>query len=108
MSKDVSNLGLAELAAEVEGCCACPRLLAWREQAAADPPRRFHGEPYWGRPVAGFGDPSARLVVVGLAQAAHGGNRTGRIFTGQNTFTGRLTEEMTDEVLRRAKRLSKG
>ncbi|MFI5119504.1 MAG: uracil-DNA glycosylase [Thermoanaerobaculia bacterium] len=63
-------------------CRACPRLVAWREEAAAHPPRRFRGQRYWARPVPGFGDPGARLLVVGLAPAAHGGNRTGRVFTG--------------------------
>lgn len=56
--------------------------MAWREEAAAHPPRRFRGQRYWARPVPGFGDPGARLLVVGLAPAAHGGNRTGRVFTG--------------------------
>jgi len=69
----------------VESCRRGPRLVAWREAAALDPPRRYRGEPYWARPLAGFGDPRARLVVVGLAPAAHGGNRTGRIFTGDRS-----------------------
>ena len=64
---------------------ACPRLVEWREQAAADPPRRFQGEDYWARPVPGFGDPAARILVVGLAPAAHGANRTGRMFTGDRS-----------------------
>jgi uracil-DNA glycosylase len=76
---------LRRLAVEVESCRLCPRLVAWREAVAADPPRRYRGERYWGRPVAGFGDPAATLVVVGLAPAAHGGNRTGRIFTGDRS-----------------------
>ena len=76
---------LAELAAEVESCRLCPRLVAWREAVAADPPARHRGERYWARPVSGFGDPAARLVVVGLAPAAQGGNRTGRIFTGDRS-----------------------
>jgi len=76
---------LRELADEVESCRLCPRLVAWREEVAADPPRRHRGERYWGRPVAGFGDPNATLVVVGLAPAAHGGNRTGRVFTGDRS-----------------------
>ena len=63
----------------------CPRLVAWREAVAADPPRRHRGERYWARPVAGFGDPAATLVVVGLAPAAHGGNRPGRVFTGDRS-----------------------
>lgn len=66
-------------------CRACPRLVAWREEAAANPPRRFRGQAYWARPVPGFGDPDARLAVVGLAPAAHGGNRTGRVFTGDSS-----------------------
>jgi uracil-DNA glycosylase len=71
--------------AEIVTCRACPRLVAWREEAAAHPPRRFRGQQYWARPVPGFGDPCARLLVVGLAPAAHGGNRTGRIFTGDSS-----------------------
>ena len=76
---------LAELAAEVESCRKCPRLVAWREEVAADPPARHRGERYWARPVSGFGDPAARLLVVGLAPAAQGGNRTGRVFTGDRS-----------------------
>lgn len=76
---------LAALAREVEACRACPRLVAWREEAAANPPRRHAGETYWARPVPGFGDPAARLLLVGLAPAAHGGNRTGRVFTGDSS-----------------------
>jgi len=63
----------------------CPRLVSWREASAADPPRRFRGEDYWARPVAGFGDAAARLAIVGLAPAAHGANRTGRMFTGDRS-----------------------
>jgi len=66
-------------------CRRCPRLVAWREETAAHPPRRYADERYWARPVPGFGDPAARLVVVGLAPAAHGGNRTGRMFTGDRS-----------------------
>ena len=66
-------------------CRACPRLVAWREAVAAAPRASFRGEEYWGRPVAGFGDPHARVLVVGLAPAAHGGNRTGRMFTGDRS-----------------------
>ena len=69
----------------MHGCRRCPRLVEWRERSAAGPPRRFRGEDYWARPLAGFGDPDARLLVVGLAPAAHGGNRTGRIFTGDRS-----------------------
>jgi uracil-DNA glycosylase family 4 len=66
-------------------CARCPRLVAWREEAARHPPRRFRGERYWARPLPAFGDPSAALFVVGLAPAAHGGNRTGRVFTGDES-----------------------
>jgi uracil-DNA glycosylase family 4 len=70
---------------EVVACRACPRLVAWREQVARDKVARFADETYWGRPVAGFGDRRATVLVVGLAPAAHGGNRTGRIFTGDRS-----------------------
>ncbi len=87
---DVRRLGrsapdLAELEALVGVCRACPRLVAWRERVAAQKRRAFAGEPYWGRPVPGWGDEQAWLLVVGLAPAAHGGNRTGRIFTGDRS-----------------------
>jgi len=73
---------LAAIERRVVGCRRCPRLVAWREATARNPPRRFAGEPYWARPLPGFGDPAARILLVGLAPAAHGGNRTGRMFTG--------------------------
>jgi len=76
---------LAALRREIEACRACPRLVAWREESASKPPRRYAGETYWARPVPGFGDPDAPLLVVGLAPAAHGGNRTGRMFTGDSS-----------------------
>jgi uracil-DNA glycosylase family 4 len=76
---------LTALAAEIEACRACPRLVAWREAAAADPPARFRGEAYWARPVPGFGDPAARILLLGLAPAKDGGNRTGRVFTGDRS-----------------------
>ncbi len=76
---------LDRLEREITTCRACPRLVAWREQAAADPPRRFRGEDYWARPVPGFGDRSAAIVLVGLAPAANGANRTGRMFTGDRS-----------------------
>ncbi len=76
---------LDELTAAVIGCRRCPRLVAWREASAANPPRRYAGQAYWARPVPGFGDPAARVLVVGLAPAAHGGNRTGRVFTGDRS-----------------------
>jgi uracil-DNA glycosylase len=70
------------LAEPIASCRACPRLVAWREQAAIEKVARFRDEPYWGRPLPGFGDPEASILLVGLAPAAHGGNRTGRVFTG--------------------------
>jgi uracil-DNA glycosylase len=70
---------------EVIDCRRCPRLVAYRERIAREPKREFRGTPYWGRGVPGFGDPNARLVVVGLAPAAHGSNRTGRVFTGDRS-----------------------
>jgi uracil-DNA glycosylase family 4 len=76
---------LAALDAEIVACRACPRLVAWREEVARVRVARFAGETYWGRPVPGFGDPAARILVVGLAPAAHGGNRTGRVFTGDRS-----------------------
>ena len=66
-------------------CTRCPRLVAWRERVAEEKVARFADQAYWGRPVPSFGDPTARVVVVGLAPAAHGGNRTGRIFTGDRS-----------------------
>ena len=80
-----SRAGLERLERRVVACTRCPRLVAWREQVAAEPPRRHAGEEYWARPVPGFGDPEARIIVVGLAPAAHGGNRTGRVFTGDRS-----------------------
>jgi uracil-DNA glycosylase len=68
--------------AEVVACRRCPRLVEWRERVAREKVARFRAETYWGRPVPGFGDPDARILIVGLAPAAHGGNRTGRVFTG--------------------------
>jgi uracil-DNA glycosylase family 4 len=73
---------LAALTAEIVACRACPRLVAWRELVAREKVARFRDERYWGRPVPGFGDPAATILIVGLAPAAHGGNRTGRVFTG--------------------------
>ena len=73
---------LAEIEREVVVCRRCPRLVAWRELVAREKVARFLHEEYWGRPVPGFGDPDARILVLGLAPAAHGGNRTGRVFTG--------------------------
>lgn len=76
---------LTQLADEISGCRKCPRLVDWREAVAAAPPKRFQGESYWARPVPGWGDPHARIVVVGLAPAANGANRTGRMFTGDRS-----------------------
>ena len=76
---------LARLEADVVACRACPRLVAWREQVAVERRAAFRDETYWGRPVPGFGDPAARIVVLGLAPAAHGANRTGRVFTGDRS-----------------------
>ena len=81
----VRGKSLPQLAETIHGCRLCPRLVEWREACAADPPRRYRGEDYWARPLSGFGDPAARVAVVGLAPAAHGGNRTGRIFTGDRS-----------------------
>ncbi len=76
---------LERLRAEIVLCRRCPRLVAWREQVARDKRAAFADWDYWGKPVPGFGDPEARIVIVGLAPAAHGGNRTGRIFTGDRS-----------------------
>jgi uracil-DNA glycosylase len=76
---------LDRLHARIIRCRRCPRLVAYRVAVARNPPRRFRGQSYWARPVPGFGDPGARLLLIGLAPAAHGGNRTGRIFTGDES-----------------------
>ena len=76
---------LADVDSALIECRRCPRLVEWRERIAAEKRAAFAGEEYWGRPVPGFGDPDARLVVVGLAPAAHGANRTGRMFTGDRS-----------------------
>ncbi|MEO9329078.1 uracil-DNA glycosylase [Gordonia aurantiaca] len=76
---------LAELDAHLIDCRACPRLVAWREQVAREKRRAFADEEYWGRPVPGIGPSDAKLLIVGLAPAAHGGNRTGRMFTGDQS-----------------------
>jgi uracil-DNA glycosylase family 4 len=73
------------IATEIVACRACPRLVAWREKVAREKRAAFRDETYWGRPVPGFGDPGARIVLVGLAPAAHGANRTGRMFTGDRS-----------------------
>ena len=76
---------LTAVCEEVVSCRKCPRLVAWREQVAQVKRAAYAGEDYWGRPLPGFGDPAARILVLGLAPAAHGGNRTGRIFTGDRS-----------------------
>jgi uracil-DNA glycosylase family 4 len=80
-----SNDALDALEAEVVACRRCPRLVAWREQVARDKRAAFADETYWGRPIPGFGDPAARILILGLAPAAHGANRTGRVFTGDRS-----------------------
>ncbi len=88
-ASDVARLAskatLSEVDAMVSVCRACPRLVDWREGVARDKRASYAGEPYWGRPIHGWGDPRARVLVLGLAPAAHGGNRTGRIFTGDRS-----------------------
>ncbi|MFI5198907.1 MAG: uracil-DNA glycosylase [Candidatus Limnocylindrales bacterium] len=81
----VDRAALAGLEAEITACRRCPRLVEWRERVARDKVARYADEPYWGRPLPGFGDPGARVLIVGLAPAAHGGNRTGRVFTGDRS-----------------------
>src|SRR5438067_10407750 len=80
----------------IVACTRCPRLRAYCRRVARDKKREFRDWEYWGRPVPGFGDPDARLLVVGLAPAAHGGNRTGRVFTGERS--GDRSEEHTSEL----------
>jgi uracil-DNA glycosylase len=80
---DVASL--RALTDEIVVCRACPRLVDWRERVSREKRAAFRDETYWGRPVPGFGDPNARVMLVGLAPAAHGGNRTGRIFTGDRS-----------------------
>ncbi len=83
VSRDAERLNALE--AEVTACRACPRLVEWREQVAIDKRASYRDETYWGRPIPGFGDVEARIVVLGLAPAAHGANRTGRVFTGDRS-----------------------
>jgi uracil-DNA glycosylase family 4 len=79
------HAALETLEARITECRRCPRLVEWRERVAREKRASFAGEEYWGRPVPGFGDPNARVFVLGLAPAAHGGNRTGRVFTGDRS-----------------------
>lgn len=81
----MSATDLLKLEDRIVNCAACPRLLRWCSKVAREKVRRYSSEEYWGRPVPGFGDPAARLLVVGLAPAAHGANRTGRMFTGDSS-----------------------
>ena len=76
---------LTKLRSEIEQCRACPRLVRWRESVAVERRAAYRDEKYWGKPIAGFGDPDARIVVLGLAPGAHGANRTGRVFTGDRS-----------------------
>jgi uracil-DNA glycosylase len=82
---DAASGALGRLSERIESCRSCSRLVAWREQVGAQPRRAYQDHAYWARPLAGWGDPAATLVVVGLAPAAHGGNRTGRMFTGDRS-----------------------
>ncbi len=84
-SKTPVSPSLNQLSKEITSCRLCPRLVRWRERAAREKVKRYADEEYWGKPVPGFGDPKARLLLVGLAPAAHGANRTGRMFTGDNS-----------------------
>src|SRR5262245_40013777 len=81
----IMDLNLEELNARIIKCRKCPRLVEHREAIAKNPPLRHRGEKYWGKPLPGFGDPNALIYIVGLATAANGGNRTGRIFTGDRS-----------------------
>src|SRR5215813_5986923 len=86
MARDAKKPGSLEALQDlITTCRLCPRLVEWRERVAREKVRRFRDQEYWGRPVPSFGDAAARLLVVGLAPAAHGGNRTGRIFTGDRS-----------------------
>lgn len=85
MTGDAAEAPLAMLSRSIIDCRRCPRLVEWREYVAATKRASFADETYWGRPVSGFGDPDAAIVIVGLAPAAHGANRTGRMFTGDRS-----------------------
>jgi uracil-DNA glycosylase family 4 len=85
MSIRARDVGLAALEADVTRCRRCPRLVQWREEVAREKRAAFKDDTYWGRPIPGFGDPAARVLILGLAPAAHGANRTGRVFTGDRS-----------------------
>ena len=80
--RNFASIGLNELAGEIISCRKCPRLVSFREKVAKAKTKRYQDQEYWGKPVPGFGPADSRLVIIGLAPAAHGGNRTGRVFTG--------------------------
>ena len=85
MTANILMQSLNQLNKSIVECRKCPRLVRWRQACAKKPPRRYAGGKYWAKPLPGFGDPQARLLIVGLAPAAHGGNRTGRMFTGDRS-----------------------
>jgi uracil-DNA glycosylase len=86
MARDIAaDRTLADVASQIVVCRACPRLVEWRERAGREKVARFSGWTYWARPVPGYGDPAARIAIIGLAPAANGGNRTGRVFTGDRS-----------------------